>query len=199
MTRIILLISCIFISFSLMSQQRFLVDVSERSEVSVRGSSNVVSFHLKQSLVQFFGKKQQISIRQNGRNFTLNENVINIPVKGFDSDNKMALRDFKKLVLAPKYPDIVLVIKQFSLPDNIVKHTKTHIQIPVEITITNQSKPYLITLESFLSGNSLHLKAAKNINIKDFGLEPPVSMMGLIKVSEWIEIQINTELKISKI
>jgi hypothetical protein len=39
-------------------------------------------------------------------------------------------------------------------------------------------------------GDKLVLDGEKRLSIKDFGLEPPSPLMGLIKVSEWIDIHL---------
>ena len=199
MHRPILFLVCLLVFAEIKSQQKLFVEISERSEVNIQGTSNVVPFRFTQKLNAFTSKQQTIQLKQSGRNFLIHNNEIKIPVKGFESENNMALRDFKKLLNIQKYPNILLNIKQLCFSDCNSKSEKYQLNIPVEITIANQSKLYYINLDILSKNQTLNIKASKRINIKDFGLEPPVTMMGLIKVSEWIEIQIATEFKFQKI
>ncbi len=68
----------------------------------------------------------------------------------------------------------------------------------VDLTITGQTKSYSIPFETHQNDSKIHLKGNKRISIRDFGLEPPITMMGLIKVSEWIEIQFSTDCIVRK-
>jgi hypothetical protein len=44
--------------------------------------------------------------------------------------------------------------------------------------------------------NEYYTQGRVKLSIKDFGLTPPVEMMGLIKVSEWIEVAFNLNLSL---
>jgi polyisoprenoid-binding protein YceI len=69
----------------------------------------------------------------------------------------------------------------------------------LDLTITGQTKSYNIPFETNRSDKRFHLKGKKRINIRDFGLEPPITMLGMIRVSEWIDIEIITDFDVSKI
>ena len=110
MYRFILFLACLLVFAEIKSQQKVFVEISEHSEVNIQGTSNVVPFRFTQKLNAFTSKQQTIQLKQSGRNFLIHDNEIKIPVKGFESENNMALRDFKKLLNIQKYPNILLNI-----------------------------------------------------------------------------------------
>lgn len=65
------------------------------------------------------------------------------------------------------------------------------------ITITGITKQYCFPISSDSDGENYFLNGRKNISIRDFGLIPPVEMMGLIKVSEWIDLDFHIVCKIA--
>jgi len=181
------------------AQQRFLVEFDENSEINILGSTNVVPFKLSQKVVTFTGKKRTFTLNNAAGKIRFAENKIDIPVSMFDSDNKMALRDFKKLIQVDDYPDIRMTLNHINASLGSVDAKKIRAVANVDLTITGQTKSYSITFETQQYDATFHLKGNKRISIRDFGLEPPVAMMGLIKVSEWIDIQISTDCVVRKI
>jgi len=58
---------------------------------------------------------------------------------------------------------------------------------------------YVDALYNTVTDKSFHLNGIKRINIRDFGLERPITMLGMIRVSEWIDIEIITDFDVNKI
>lgn len=199
MSEKILILLLVTIHFTLPAQHRVAVEISENSELSILGSTNVIPFRLTQKITTFTGKNKIFTVNMLGNKVRLTENNISIPICNFESDNKMALRDFKKLIQEEHFPFIQLTVNQIeanSLKENSKQIAAT---ATIQLTITGKTKNYLLTFETQNKDNHLHLKGKKRISIRDFGLEPPVTMMGLIKVSEWIDIQFSTNCTIKKI
>lgn len=199
MSKNILILLLVTIHFTLPAQHRVSVEISENSELSILGSTNVIPFRLTQKITTFTGKNKIFTVNMLGNKVRLTENNISIPICNFESDNKMALRDFKKLIQEENFPFIQLTVNQIEA--NSLKENSKQIAATanIQLTITGKTKNYLLTFETQNKDNHLHLKGKKRISIRDFGLEPPVTMMGLIKVSEWIDIQFSTNCTIKKI
>lgn len=182
-----------------LNAQRFVVEFGEHSELNIVGSTNVVPFKLSQKVTTFTGKRRTFTVNETAGKIRFAENKIDIPVSMFDSDNKMALRDFKKLIQVDDYPDIRMTLNHINANLGASDTKKIRAVANVDLTITGQTKSYTISFETQHDDTKFHLKGNKRINIRDFGLEPPVAMMGLIKVSEWIDIQISTDCIVRKI
>jgi hypothetical protein len=127
----------------------------------------------------------------------LGEHSIPLAVKRFTSDNIMALRDFLKLIKAKDYPYIKIHIISFETEEEREKELSGKTIATVNLNITGINKQYCIPIDTKQIGEQLILKGTKHINIRDFGLTPPVEMLGLLKVSEWIDIQFDIHCKIN--
>ncbi len=67
----------------------------------------------------------------------------------------------------------------------------------MKITLTGETRSYDIPFKAFKNGSEISGEGVIKLTIKDFGLTPPVAMLGLVKISEWIEIRINFALLFS--
>jgi hypothetical protein len=65
------------------------------------------------------------------------------------------------------------------------------------ITITGITKYYSIPISFTNNGDLYTVNGNKKLSIRDFGLTPQNKMMGLIKVSEWIDIDFHMIYKIN--
>ena len=100
----------------------------------------------------------------------------------------MALRDFLKLIKADDYPNLFIQLNYLETTMGNGKMQNLKGNASLNITITGVTRQYNIPIIANREGDIYSIDGKKNISIRDFGLTPPVEMMGLIKVSEWINI-----------
>lgn len=166
------------------------VDVKEKSVLSIQGKSNVVDFKFYQPGERFIRKKMYITASRRDNKLYLSENNLEIPVKNFTSSNKMALRDFYKLVKSDEYPVMHIELDHIELagrPSGPVGNAV------IDVTITDVTRRYIFPVTAGKNGNNFTFDVNKEINIRDFNLTPPVHMMGMLKVDEWITINLFIE------
>lgn len=201
---IILLI--LIASQSLSSQTIVSFDLQKNSSLTIYGSTNLLSFKLLINGEKLPRQNFTIAATQNLNRTILSENLLSIDVKDFTSDNKMALRDFLKLIKSDIYPNLQVQLNSLEiLPDQKISKNFQIAQsaesaygiATVSITITGVTKQYSVPITFDREGNLYSVDGNKKISIRDFGLIPPVQIMGLIKVSEWIEIHFHIIGKIS--
>jgi hypothetical protein len=164
------------------------VDVNKNSSLSINGSSNIVNFTLTQSSENFIQKNMIITASQSNKKLYLSENRLTVPVKSFTSSNKMALRDFYKLLKSDEYPTMDIQLNYIDLPESSNSNTGMAV---VDVTITGVTKKYQFPIKTEKNGTRYIFDVEKHINIRDFGLKPPVQMMGMLKVDEMININLN--------
>jgi hypothetical protein len=192
-----LLLVIILFSGHLLSQTTVKVDLMKGSWLSINGTTNVLSFKLVQRGEKLLNKPITITATQTQNKIYLSQNQLVINVKNFSSDNPMALRDFQKLIKSDSYPSIKVQLNHIeTLPDNN-KELYSKVNASVNITITGVTHQYNIPVTSTKKGDSVSLKGIEKISIRDFGLQPPIEMMGLIKVSEWISIDFQMTCKLT--
>ena len=182
------------------AQATFGIDLQKSSSITIHGTTNLISFKLTQSGEKLAKRNFNIIATQNLNKIQLGQNEHVIQVKDFTSDNKMALRDFMKLVKANVYPSFSVKLDYFEIDPNGNNKDLSKATVSVDLTITGKTKHYNIQVKSIHEGDIYKLNGIKKINIRDFGLEPPVEMLGLIRVNEWINIDfaINGKITIDK-
>ena len=191
-----LLLTLLF-SCSVFSQTAVSVDLQKNSWLAIRGTSNIISFRLVHDGEKLLGKTINITTTQKQNKLYTSQNQLSIAVKNFKSENAMALRDFLKLIKSDSYPNLLVQLNYVeTLPGN-EKNRYTRGNAFVNITITGVMKQYHIPVCSNQHGEYVTVDGGKKINIQDFGLEPPVEMLGLIKVSEWINIDFHMVCKLT--
>ena len=164
------------------------VDVKKNSTLSINGTTNVVNFKLTQNSDNFIKKNMIITASQNKNRLYLSETQLAVPVKSFNSSNKMALRDFYKLMKSEEFPTMNIQLNYSELPASKASTTGNAV---VDVTITGVTKKYSFPVKAVKNGTNYTFKVMKDINIRDFGLVPPVQMAGLLKVDDMININMN--------
>ncbi len=166
------------------------IDLLKNSSIVINGSTNLLNFSLYQNGDKLIRKAQIVKIIQLKDKVQLSENKLSVAVKKFSSNNEIALIGFLDLLKANQHPNVNVefnYIESFAFEKDESITSKAY----VSFTITGVSKQYMIPINATRSGDLYTISGNKSINIHDFGLEAPVRMMGLVKVSEWINIDFN--------
>lgn len=171
--------------------------LQKNSYISIKGNSNIVPFSLFQQGDKFISHNKTFTALQNQNKLIFNQSQLAIGVNNFSSDNRLALRDFKKLMKSDIYPNLQIHIQHIDLLPNALNAKLLKGTALINITITGVTKQYLIPITSNYKGDITIIDGKKDINIRDFGLTPPEELMGLVKVSEWININFRLNCKIS--
>jgi hypothetical protein len=193
---IFILLSALF-TVKVSAQKEFSVELLEGSFLTIKGNSNVVPFKINLRGDDFPKDKFSITAVNIDNKVFISDNRLNVDVKNFSSDNKMALRDFKKLLKYREFPYLSLEVVSLVFKTRPCGNVYGAEAVGI-LTVGGVRKEYEIPLT--LAGSTPLNRATGHIklNIKDFGLEPPVEMMGLIKVSEWIEIDFNLHFNLTE-
>lgn len=197
MSRITTLILFVSLIYTLSAQTNLLVDLQKNSWIAINGTTNVISFKLLQSGEKILDKPLEVEVIKNNNKIYLTQNQHSIQVKNFESDNKMALRDFLKLIKSDVYPTLDVQLNHIETIPDVEKSAYSKGVVSVNIDITGVRKHYNIPVNSSRHGEYIVVDGVKKISIKDFKLEPPVEMLGLIRVSEWIVIRFHFVCKLS--
>jgi len=159
------------------------------SSIAITGKTNVNTFQLT----------QQISTI----NFTsspLGNDYIRfaIPVKTFLADNPHIYNDFIELLKGEQYPHIYI---DLAINDLIsLQPYQIHHLVHLHLTITNISRPFEVETNIQLSRNgSLTLTGQSDIHLPDFAIEPPVKLMGLVKVNSDINIHFTLSFQLNQL
>ena len=121
----------------------------------------------------------------------------NIPVKAFHSGNTMMRKDFQQLLKASQYPHIKVVIEKDKLLDILEGIYLTDLRL--DITLAGQTQAVQSQYDiQHQSSDQMLLEGLTNLRLKQFQLEPPRKMMGLVQVKNTILIKFDIVLSQTK-
>ncbi|MFG6687400.1 hypothetical protein ACGK9U_12505 [Mariniflexile sp. HNIBRBA6329] len=156
--------------------------ITPKSELYINGTSNVTNFKC------IYGIKNidaPIPVHYESINNVIRfeKTMLILENNGFDCGGKGINRDFHGLLKSDIYPKITLKLKEIRLCPN----KKNTADALIEIEIAGKSQSYHMKTE-YSKDQNLIINGKLKLNIKDFNLEAPKKMLGLIVVSENIEI-----------
>ena len=193
-----LLVICLVFDPSSSAQTLVSAELLKNSSLTISGSTNIVPFKLFQNGDKLSRSKLTIAATQSQNKITLSQNQLSVVVKNFVSNNPMALRDFLKLLKSDTYPTLQVQLNYLDLLPLSEKEESYSGNALVSITITGITRHYSIPISLKSNGDLYTVNGIKKLSIRDFGLTPKTKMLGMIKVSEWIDIDFHMICKITR-
>ncbi len=182
----VLLVS--FSTMQVLKNSKSIIITSE-SELHINGTSNVTDFKCGYKITNL---NQPIRIHFESINDVIRfeNSILILENKGFDCGGKGINKDFHGLLKSDVYPQIILKLKEVKLNPN----KKNKANALIEIEIAGLSHSYLMETE-FYHDQDWIVSGQLELNIQDYNLKAPKKMLGLIVVSEDIEISFKLVLK----
>jgi hypothetical protein len=192
--RKVVLFTMIFAVFSFTTTKMFNISktiyVSSESKLYIKGTSNVNKFECHYDITNL-NNPVPVKLTQNGQTLYFKNTKLILDSGCFDCGGKAINKDFKSILKANEYPNIVLNVIEL----NPVENDISKVEVMLNIEIAGIKKPYKM-IANLSSHNKYQISGKLKLNINDFNLESPKKMFGLIVVSEIIEI--NFEMKLQE-
>lgn len=185
----------LFCQSTLFCQINAIVDLQKISKLSIHGSTNLLNFTLVQKGDKILNKTIEIIANQQGNKIYIDQNKLSIKVCEFKSENFIAEKEFYKMMLIEKYPNLEIELNNFELSNN-QKNNFSKGTASLNITIIGVTRKYNFPIEIRKSNDVISISGDKKLTIKDFGIIPPTAMLGLVIVSEWIKINFDIVCKL---
>ena len=179
------------------AQTQARLELDNSSSLTIFGSTNISKFILVLPGEKFPGKLFNFTYQQNQERISLSQNRLALEVKNFTSTNRIALNGFLKLIKSQIYPVLDIQLNNLEIISPVPGSNSINGKAFLYITITGVTKQYLIPFSSISENGMRYTDGKMRISIRDFGLIPPVEMMGMVKTSEWIEISLHIVARIS--
>lgn len=187
----VLLLVLLFFSAFTNAQNNFQnkkVAVLPSSKLTIKGDTNIKAFDCvfdmgylqKENNIQFI-------IDEPGHVHFKNA-ILVLNIKGFDCGSRAINNDFHKLIQSQKYPQILIELLE-------VRQQKAGTaNAIVTITIAGTRNEHIFPVK-FINGDILGIEGNLLLDIKDFKLEPPKKLFGMIVVKDKIEIMFDLKVK----
>jgi len=192
MKRLFAVIIFVLAAFSVSSAQtQTRLELDNSSSLTIFGSTNISKFKLVLPGDKFPGELFNFTYQQNQNKISLSKKRLALEVKNFTSNNRIALNGFLKLIKSETYPVLDIQLNNLEILSTNPGTNSITGKAFLNITITGVTKQYYIPFSSSLENGMRYADGKMRISIRDFGLTPPVEMMGMVKTSEWIEINLH--------
>lgn len=122
---------------------------------------------------------------------------LSLRIKSLDCGNKIMNKDLQKALHADDHPTITIELKKVEQDKcNRLTELKDWVKMKAlaKISLNGHSKDYWISISAKKSGiNQYRFIGSKTLNMTDFCVNPPVAMMGMIKVQDAITIHLDLD------
>ncbi len=188
----LILIVVLFFTFSFKSTvyiKTASVSIDPKSQIFIKGKTNINNFICTFNIKNI---DNPISIHYKiiDDNILFEKAHLVLDNHCFDCGHKGMNRDFYNLLKSDEYPEILLELKEINKntddPCVVNAITKLH--------IAGKSKVYTIPIQ-LKEDKSIMVTGNLTLNMTDFGLEAPKKALGLIVVSDEIEIKFDMVFK----
>ena len=181
------ILSASFISLAAEAQDHHEITALPSSSIKISGDSSVRKFSANSSPLELKGSAQ--STKGAPSHFTwLPERLeIKLPVANLKSGERTLDKHMHEALKEELFPLIDVKLSSFVVPSSDGALADT-IKMSGEMTVAGVTKP--IHLESAISaeGKELRIRGKKGVLMSDFGIKPPVLMMGTLKTRDEIDI-----------
>ncbi|MFO7977404.1 MAG: YceI family protein [Bacteroidales bacterium] len=156
------------------------IDNECESHISIHGSSNVNQFQLINHNPRIVKRSDQGQEEERSQR-------IEIPVNEFQGDNKRMREDFLELVNASEYPLIIMTIEPRNLEECLKARGLSDFK--TEITMAGVTQHYIVPCGVDTCERSGYvLRGSLEVELTDFGIDPPRKFFGLVKVNNEVLI-----------
>ena len=182
-----IVIAFLFLAFSAnkIVKRSFAVSIKNDSEVSISGTTNVNSFNCCYNIARL-ESPIPVSFESNENTMLFSSTVLELENKCFDCGHKGINKDFNELLKTELYPKIKLQLIKI---EKTQKFENTY-NAEVKIFIANTSRVYTAPV-SVSKERDYKVAGELNLSLKDFNLEAPKKIMGLIVVYDEIKVHFN--------
>ena len=171
------------------SFQNKIIKILPQSKLKITGDTNIKDFECVFNM-NSLKKENRLQYKVDDLSHIRFTNAfLSLNTTGFDCGSRAINSDFQKLIQSDKYPRILIELQEICI------QKPGSANAVVNITIAGTKKEHTFPVE-FTEGNVSNIKGVLMLDIKDFKLEPPKKLFGMIVVKD--EIEINFDLVVQK-
>lgn len=171
------------------------------SQLKIEGKTNVNGFSCR-CTDQFASQTFSLGGKdENGLSTNFNQTKLKLKVKNLDCGNKLMNRDLQQAMNADKSPYITIELlkvtedrcNKLALRSDWVK-----VKALARITINDHCNDYSLDITAKKIGTD-HYRfiGNKSLLMSDFGVTPPVALMGMVKVQDAITINFDLDITVN--
>lgn len=156
------------------------VNVLPTTRLFIHGEANVKKFSCVFN-AHYLNKESEVKYVEENNSIRFKNAVLSLANEGFDCGHSAINKDFHKLLQTKEHPRILIELQKITL----LEDKKGRVEVLV--TIAGRRKKYTIPID-IVSSPIDRFVGQLHLNIRDFDLEPPTKMFGLIVIKDEVEI-----------
>lgn len=184
-SKLVMLMTIVLLGFGATAQNYKLNN--KASNIIVEGTSNLHDWEIK--VEQMNGEIQ--TVFENGKLVKLEKLKITIPGTSLKSGKGGMDKNTYKALDTDKNPNITYNLEKVDKID-YTSDAKCLITTQGKLTIAGASSTVKIVFEAKISEGKIELVGNKELNMNDFGVDPPTAMFGTITTGEKVNVKFKT-------
>ena len=162
------------------------------SKVWIEGSSTVHDFDCKSDSIEGRAELPRVSTTEDTVSGSTEYDIeIRFPVKEFDCGRSRMNRDFYEALKADDFSDITFKFHGAERLDDVSEGEDYQLyEVTGELSISGEIREISVQIKGKTSteNSTIRIFGSHQISMKDFGIDPPTAMMGMVKVHEELEV-----------
>ncbi|MBC2840350.1 YceI family protein [Robiginitalea sp. SC105] len=166
-----------------------LVRIHPDSEVIISGTTNLNSFNCRYNLEE---KTSPVHVvyEKTGAKYIFSRAQLLLQNSCFDCGGRGINRDFRELLRSEAYPQVHLELLYAQVPEDLSEAVRAGIRITLAGVTRDFETDVICNFDP-----DLCIYGNFPMQLSDFDLEPPSKVLGMIKVDDQIEVQLNLRLR----
>jgi len=156
------------------------VNVLPTTRLFINGEANVKKFSCVFN-AHYLDKEREVMYVLENNSIRFKNAVLSLANEGFDCGHSAINKDFHKLLQTKEHPRILIELQKITL----LEDKKGRVEVIV--SIAGKKKKYTIPIDIIASPVDRYV-GQLHLNIRDFNLDPPTKMFGLIVIKDEVEI-----------
>ena len=163
--------------------------VRSDSEVSISGTSNISSFNCCYNINEI-SEVIPVRFETNDESTIFYSTELELKSSCFDCGHKAINKDFNKLLKSELYPEIKL--KLIAIEKSSKRKNTYHANVEISIADVVNSCTIPVTVAQY---DDMHINGELHIDLRDYQLEAPKKVMGLVVVNPNVVVNFNLFIK----
>jgi hypothetical protein len=164
------------------------ITILPNSNLSISGTTNINEFECDFNTLYFKGQDFKVHYSKNENVLHFKNSILPLENSNFDCGNRKINKDFHDLLQTKKHPKILLKLKEIDMSQG------KNALVKLTFNIAGIDKDYEFPIE-ITRNKQLCFDGKLQLNIKDFNLEAPSKIFGLILLDEKIVINFNLNIQ----
>lgn len=160
---------------------------NKASNLVIEGTSNIHDWEI--NVEQISGEMQ--AVFENGKLLKIENLAITIPGTSLKSGKGGMDKNTYKALNTDKNPNITYKLEKVDKID-YTSDSKCLITTQGKLFMAGSSSIVKIVFEAKISEGKIELAGSKELNMKDFGVDPPTAMFGTITTGEKVNVKFKT-------